>query len=143
MIGQRRYIYRILLSLTSYSDPLMEECVKMMQMSLRKAPTLRKKTKTVKSQRNIGTIKARKKERRLQESDHGDIILKILRMRPSTKDFVGQQLEVSKSYSLTTRLTNGYSQMKKSIAKNAKRTSIASSFSSPNASANTSTNTGA
>ncbi|TIB94728.1 hypothetical protein E3Q19_00111 [Wallemia mellicola] len=125
------------------TDPLMEECVKMMQMSLRKAPTLRKKTKTVKSQRNIGTIKARKKERRLQESDHGDIILKILRMRPSTKDFVGQQLEVSKSYSLTTRLTNGYSQMKKSIAKNAKRTSIASSFSSPNTSANTSTNTGA
>ncbi|TIB08810.1 hypothetical protein E3P89_02919 [Wallemia ichthyophaga] len=130
------------------TDPLMEECVKMMQMGLRKAPTLRKKRKTVKSHRNMGTIKARKKkDHKLQESDHGDIILKILRMRPSTKDFVGQQLEVSSNYKpAKNRLTDGITQIKKGIdsaALRTKRSSVVSTMSnSPNTDAsygNTST----
>ena len=119
----------------------MEECVKMMQMSLRKAPTLRKKMKTVKAHRNMGTMKDRKKEKKRaaqEESEHGDIILKILRMRPSTRDFIESQLEVHSTInsSLKKKLTNGVSQMKKSIettktkSSSLKRSSMRSSMTS-------------
>jgi magnesium-transporting ATPase (P-type) len=60
----------------------MEECIRMMQQSLRAAPTLRKKAKTVYNQRNLGTIREKKKEKKqAKEVSSGDVIMRILRMR--------------------------------------------------------------
>jgi hypothetical protein len=60
----------------------MEECVRMMQQSLRSAPTLRKKAKTVYNQRNLGTIKDKKRQKReAKDVSSGDVIMRILRMR--------------------------------------------------------------
>lgn len=60
----------------------MEECVRMQQQQLRAAPTLRKKAKSVYSQRSLGTIKKRKTEKK-EEKDvsSGETIMRILRMR--------------------------------------------------------------
>lgn len=65
------------------SDALMEECVRMMQQTLRAAPSVKKRAKSVYSQRNLGTIKDRKREKKQQEKevDNGEIIMRILRMR--------------------------------------------------------------
>lgn len=64
------------------SDALMEECVRMMQQSLRAAPSIKKRAKSVYSQRNLGTIKERKKEKKQEtESASEQIIMRILRMR--------------------------------------------------------------
>lgn len=63
-------------------DALMEECIRMMQQSLRAAPSLRKKAKTVYNQRNLGTIRDRKREKKeAKDVSNGDIIMRILRMR--------------------------------------------------------------
>ena len=60
----------------------MEECVRMMQQQLHSAPTVKKRAKTVYSQRNLGTIKDRKREKREQkEITNGETIMRILRMR--------------------------------------------------------------
>lgn len=60
----------------------MEECVRMMQQQLRSAPTVKKRAKSVLSQRNLGTIKDRKREKREQkEVTNGQTIMRILRMR--------------------------------------------------------------
>jgi hypothetical protein len=60
----------------------MEECVRMMQQSLRSAPTTKKRAKSVYTQRNLGTIKERKKEKREEkEVSNGETIMRILRMR--------------------------------------------------------------
>ena len=60
----------------------MEECVRMMQNSLRSAPTIKKRAKSVYNQRNLGTIKERKKEKQQEkETTNGEMIMKILRMR--------------------------------------------------------------
>lgn len=66
-----------------HSDALMEECVRMMQQTLRAAPSVKKRAKSVYSQRNLGTIKDRKREKKQQEKeiDNGEIIMRILRMR--------------------------------------------------------------
>lgn len=83
-----------------YSDQLMEEAVKMMQTHLRAAPTMKKRAKTVLSQRcfrflssipastnldprSLGTIKDRKREKRTEKAgdNSADTILKILRMQ--------------------------------------------------------------
>lgn len=66
----------------------MEECVRLMQQNLRGAPTVKKRAKTVYSQRNLGTIRERKKEKK-QESQQGsgDMVLRILRMRSVTPSF--------------------------------------------------------
>jgi hypothetical protein len=60
----------------------MEECIRMMQQTLRTAPSVKKRAKSVYQQRNLGTIKERKKEKR-QEKDvsSGEVIMRILRMR--------------------------------------------------------------
>lgn len=72
----------------------MEECVRMMQNSLRSAPTM-KRVKSVYSQRNLGTIRERKQEKKQEkEVPNGEVILKILRMRPGTSDFIQQQLQI-------------------------------------------------
>lgn len=96
----------------------MEECVRVMQQTLRAAPTIKKRAKSVYSQRNLGTIKNRKREKK-EEKDvgGGETILRILRMRyvfssqtsgfslctyndalgpfrPNTSDFIAQQLQI-------------------------------------------------
>ncbi|KAJ7656477.1 hypothetical protein DFH06DRAFT_1091372 [Mycena polygramma] len=90
--------YRDIISVRFYydwhTDALMEECVRVMQQSLRSALTP-KRAKSVYSQRNLGTIKERKKEKR-EEKDvsSGETIMRILRMRPGTAEFIAQQLEI-------------------------------------------------
>ncbi|KAG6812915.1 hypothetical protein H0H92_015467 [Tricholoma furcatifolium] len=91
--------YRDVLSVRLYydwhTDDLMEECVRMMQQSLRSAPTMKKRAKSVYSQRNLGTIKERKKEKREEkEVTSEETILRILRMRPGTSEFISQQLQI-------------------------------------------------
>jgi hypothetical protein len=65
-----------------FSDALMEECVRMMQQSLRIAPSMKKRAKSVYAQRNLGTIKERKKEKQQEtEVTSEQTIMRILRMR--------------------------------------------------------------
>ncbi|KAH8079789.1 hypothetical protein BXZ70DRAFT_901581 [Cristinia sonorae] len=94
--------YRDVLSIRLYydwhTDALMEECVRMMQQSLRASPSVKKRAKSVYSQRNLGTIKDRKREKQQQkEVSNGETILRILRMRPGTTDFIAQQLHAMTS----------------------------------------------
>ncbi|OBZ74653.1 Uncharacterized protein C11E3.02c [Grifola frondosa] len=96
--------YRDVLSIRLYydwhTDALMEECVRMMQHSLRAAPSMKKRAKSVYQQRNLGTIKNRKKEKQQEkekEGSNGETILRILRMRPNTSDFIAQQLQAMTS----------------------------------------------
>ena len=54
----------------------------MMQQQLRSTPTVKRRAKSVLSQRNLGTIKDRKREKREQkEVTNGQTIMRILRMR--------------------------------------------------------------
>jgi hypothetical protein len=56
--------------------------VRMMQQSLRTAPPTKKRAKSVYSQRNLGTIKERKKEKQQEtEVTSEQTIMRILRMR--------------------------------------------------------------
>jgi hypothetical protein len=104
-------IARVLMLFTS--DALMEECVRMMQQTLRAAPSFKKRAKSVYQQRNLGTIRERKKEKQ-QEKDvtSEEIIMRILRMRcdrgscwvcvfliespfrPGTSEFIAHQLQI-------------------------------------------------
>jgi len=60
----------------------MEECVHAMQQSLREAVPVKKRVKSVYNQRNLGTIKERKKVKKEEEEvSSGETILRILRMR--------------------------------------------------------------
>ncbi|KAJ3894478.1 hypothetical protein GG344DRAFT_74035 [Lentinula edodes] len=92
--------YRDVVSIRLYydwsTDELMEECVRMMQQSLRSsAGTIMKRAKSVYQQRNLGTIKERKKEKQQEkEITNGQTIMQILRMRPGTSDFIAQQLQI-------------------------------------------------
>lgn len=91
--------YRDVLSIRLYydwhTDTLMEECVRAMQQSLREAVPVKKRVKTVYNQRNLGTIKERKKEKKQEkEMTSGEVILRILRMRSNTSEFIAQQLEM-------------------------------------------------
>ncbi|PPR02282.1 hypothetical protein CVT24_011620 [Panaeolus cyanescens] len=93
--------YRDVLSIRLYydwhTDALMEECVRMMQQTLRSAPTIKKRAKSVYQQRNLGTIRERKKEKKQEkesESTSEQTILRILRMRPRTSEFIAQQLQI-------------------------------------------------
>ncbi|KAI0270838.1 hypothetical protein BGY98DRAFT_234507 [Russula aff. rugulosa BPL654] len=60
--------YRDIVSIRLYydwdTDMLMEECVRAMQQTLRAAPSIKKRAKSVYSQRNLGTIKDRKREKK-------------------------------------------------------------------------------
>lgn len=54
----------------------------MMQQGLKSTTTIKKRAKSVYSQRNLGTIKERKKEKREEkEVNNGETIMQILRMR--------------------------------------------------------------
>lgn len=63
------------------TDDLMEECVRDFQKSLRAYG--RGKGKDLRSQRNLGTIKKEKEEKRRLQSTTGDgeMIMRVLRMR--------------------------------------------------------------
>ncbi|KAI0742851.1 hypothetical protein C8Q80DRAFT_1109139 [Daedaleopsis nitida] len=96
--------YRDVMSIRLYydwpTDALMEECVRMMQHSLRAAPSIKKRAKSVYQQRNLGTIKNRKKEKQQEKEkdvSNGETILRILRMRPGSSDFITQQLQAMSS----------------------------------------------
>ncbi|KAG8908782.1 hypothetical protein FRB99_003020 [Tulasnella sp. 403] len=79
------------------TDELMEECVRLVQQNLFEAPTVKKRSKTVYSQRNLKTIKERKKEKkRATQQGSAEMILRVLRMRPGTSDFISQQLEIAR-----------------------------------------------
>jgi len=95
----RNQKYRDVVSIRLYydwhTDALMEECVRMMQQSLRTAPSTKKRAKSVYSQRNLGTIKERKKEKQQEtEVTSEQTIMRILRMRPRTSEFIAQQLRI-------------------------------------------------
>ena len=89
MIGTRcvflHFCHRYISDICTFffvSDALMEECVRMMQQSLRSAPSTKKRAKSVYSQRNLGTIKERKKEKQQEtEVTSEQTIMRILRMR--------------------------------------------------------------
>ena len=54
----------------------------MMQQTLRAQPSMKKRAKSVYSQRNLGTIKDRKREKKQEkEVSNGETIMRILRMR--------------------------------------------------------------
>jgi len=90
-----RDVYSIRLYYDWHTDALMEECVRMMQQSLRASPTMKKRAKSVYTQRNLGTIKERKKEKREEkEVSNGETIMRILRMRSGTSEFIAQQLQI-------------------------------------------------
>ena len=56
--------------------------MRMMQQSLRIAPPMKKRAKSVYAQRNLGTIKERKKEKQQEtEVTSEQTIMRILRMR--------------------------------------------------------------
>ncbi|KIJ18276.1 hypothetical protein PAXINDRAFT_97702, partial [Paxillus involutus ATCC 200175] len=90
--------YRDVVSIRLYydwhTDTLMEECVRAMQQSLREAVPVKKRVKSVYNQRNLGTIKERKKEKQEKEVSSGEAIMRILRMRPNTQEFIAQQLDI-------------------------------------------------
>lgn len=88
----------------------------MMQQTLRASPSVKKRAKSVYSQRNLGTIKDRKREKQQEkEVSNGETILRILRMRSvhlntlylwhtlilvrrsGTSDFIQQQLHTINS----------------------------------------------
>lgn len=77
----------------SSTDALMEACVREMQLRLRRAPTKKTKNKSVLEQRSLGTIKKRKQDKKVdhEEQDNLELILRLLRMRPHTGDFLQQQ----------------------------------------------------
>lgn len=81
----------------SLSDALMEECVRMMQQTFRDTSSMKKRVKSVYNQRNLGTIKERKKEKQ-QETETKPTseltIMRILRMRPRTQEFITEQLQI-------------------------------------------------
>ncbi|KAH8915994.1 hypothetical protein BT69DRAFT_1270943 [Atractiella rhizophila] len=86
-----------------HADDLMEECVRLLTSTLVSKQTTR--SKSVMNSRNIGTIKERKREKRAkkneQSSGNVEIILRILRMRPGTQDFIQQQLRILHLQSVT------------------------------------------
>jgi hypothetical protein len=61
----------------------MEECVRAMQQRLRVATSIKKRARIVYSQRNLGTIKDRKRKRKEEKEVGGGetTIMRILRMR--------------------------------------------------------------
>lgn len=78
------------------TDNLMEECVRVMQENLRSSSSTVRRAKSVYSQNSLGTIKQRKREKKKDgKNQNSDIILRILRMRPGTADFIRQQMSTS------------------------------------------------
>ncbi|GAA5951064.1 hypothetical protein JCM21900_005712 [Sporobolomyces salmonicolor] len=75
------------------ADDLMRASVETMQRHfLTKSGSVMGRSKSVYQQRNLGTIRARKIEKRQQVTSSGEMILRILRMHPGTSDFLSTQL---------------------------------------------------
>jgi len=64
-------------------EALTQECVRDFQKTLKTTFALRGRSKTIKSQRNLGTMKRTREERRRQQTGAGssEMILRVLRMR--------------------------------------------------------------
>ncbi|WVN88902.1 uncharacterized protein L203_104117 [Cryptococcus depauperatus CBS 7841] len=76
------------------TDSLMEECIKSFQSTLRTRSI--RPVKSIRAQRNLGTIRARKTAKRAVGKSSGasaEMIMRILRMRPDTQEFLAQQLQ--------------------------------------------------
>ncbi|KLT39881.1 hypothetical protein CC85DRAFT_288059 [Cutaneotrichosporon oleaginosum] len=75
------------------TDDLMEECIRGFQSTLKSKAM--KPSKSIIGQRNLGTIRARKTAKRSapQASNHTELIMKILRMREGTHEFLAQQIQ--------------------------------------------------
>nr|XP_019005449.1 uncharacterized protein I203_02304 [Kwoniella mangroviensis CBS 8507]OCF68910.1 hypothetical protein I203_02304 [Kwoniella mangroviensis CBS 8507] len=75
------------------TDDLMEECIRGFQSTLKYRAT--KPSKSLLSQRNLGTIRARKSAKRAlpNSSSNTEMIMRILRMRQGTQEFLAQQLQ--------------------------------------------------
>lgn len=82
-----------------HTDHLMEECVRAMQQHLSRAPTKAvTRNKSVYQQRNLGTIRKRKAEKKLdQEPTSSEMIMRILRLRPGTTEFLQTQISIMHS----------------------------------------------
>ncbi|KAH7882233.1 hypothetical protein F5I97DRAFT_1913420 [Phlebopus sp. FC_14] len=111
--------YRDVVSIRLYydwhTDTLMEECVRAMQQSLREAVPVKKRVKSVYNQRNLGTIKERKKEKKQEkEVFSGETIMRILRMRPSTQEFIAQQLDIMTAMQAEQERSSAAQQQRKS-----------------------------
>ncbi|EST05967.1 Mammalian uncoordinated homology 13, subgroup, domain 2 [Kalmanozyma brasiliensis GHG001] len=93
-----REILSYLLLHDQSTDELMIECVRGMQLKMRRSGTQRgAKNKSVLNQRSLGTIKKRKQEKKEEDGEataNGslDMAMKLLRMRPGTGDFLQQQM---------------------------------------------------
>ncbi|KAF8841859.1 hypothetical protein BDN67DRAFT_966570 [Paxillus ammoniavirescens] len=110
--------YRDVVSIRLYydwhTDTLMEECVRAMQQSLREAVPVKKRVKSVYNQRNLGTIKERKKEKQEKEVSSGEVIMRILRMRPNTQEFIAQQLDIMQAMRAEQERSQAVQRQKKS-----------------------------
>ncbi|WRT65054.1 uncharacterized protein IL334_001996 [Kwoniella shivajii] len=75
------------------TDDLMEECIRGFQSTLKYRST--RPGKSLLSQRNLGTIRARKTAKRAvpYSSGNTEMIMRILRMRQGTQEFLAQQLQ--------------------------------------------------
>ncbi|GAA5827609.1 hypothetical protein JCM11251_001755 [Rhodosporidiobolus azoricus] len=75
------------------TDDLMRASVETMQRQLtQRSDSLLSRSKSVYQQRNLGTIRAHKIEKKQQVTSSGEMILRILRMHPGTSDFLSTQL---------------------------------------------------
>ncbi|GAA5911391.1 uncharacterized protein JCM6883_000082 [Sporobolomyces salmoneus] len=82
-------------------DDLMRASVETMQRHfLTKSDSILSRSKSVYSQRNLGTIRARKIEKKQQATSSGEMILRILRMYPGTTDFLSTQLSTMQRLSV-------------------------------------------
>jgi len=75
------------------TDDLMEECIRGFQSTLSNRAL--KPSKSLLSQRNLGTIRARKSAKRALPAgqNNTEMIMRILRMRSGTQEFLAQQLQ--------------------------------------------------
>ncbi|GAA5994013.1 hypothetical protein JCM11641_004022 [Rhodosporidiobolus odoratus] len=75
------------------ADDLMRASVESMQRQLtNRSDSVLSRSKSVYQQRNLGTIRAHKIEKKQQVTSSGEMILRILRMHPGTTDFLSTQL---------------------------------------------------
>ncbi|MBW0460735.1 hypothetical protein O181_000450 [Austropuccinia psidii MF-1] len=83
-----------------HTDDLMEECVRAMQQQLRRGTTKSvSRNKSVYQQRNLGTIRKRKADKKQdQEPTSTEMIMRILRLRPGTTEFLQQQIATMASF---------------------------------------------
>lgn len=95
-----------------HTDSLMEECVRVMQQQLRKETSNNQsvsRNKSVYQQRNLGTIRKRKADKKKldHETISSELIMRILRLRPGTSDFLQQQISTMVSVNAQQQSSQG------------------------------------